>query len=334
MLKEVVFRGFESTPRIENALRHAVKRKERQVSPIDPESSYLRIVLAANGNRVRHKVSVRLSIRGTTLHASEEDANPITSARSAFADLDNQIKRHISRTRREHERNRLDYPAGMLAEQLAAQAAREVKALEVLDAEQIDRLQRFVHREVHYRRLEGRLFGISPDSIVDDTVVLALEEADEKPPKMAYQAWLLKLARRALDQRLVVQSFGNGNDNAHVEAEAYGSGLLEEPTEEDWLTYFQPDDNPSVGDITQDARAVSPEDSMARRELHSHVHRILGQLPESWRHAFTLYTIDGFDAAAVASSLDITQKNVRHHIEQATEFLREKLKDTGYSHTE
>ena len=187
---------------------------------------------------------------------------------------------------------------------------------------------------MHYRRLEGRLFGISPDSIVDDTVVLALEEADEKPPKMAYQAWLLKLARRALDQRLVVQSFGNGNDNAHVEAEAYGSGLLEEPTEEDWLTYFQPDDNPSVGDITQDARAVSPEDSMARRELHSHVHRILGQLPESWRHAFTLYTIDGFDAAAVASSLDITQKNVRHHIEQATEFLREKLKDTGYSHTE
>jgi DNA-directed RNA polymerase specialized sigma24 family protein/ribosome-associated translation inhibitor RaiA len=334
MLKEIVFRGFESTPRIENALRHAVKRVERQVSRFDPESSYLRVVLTASGNRVRHKASVRLSIRGATLNASEENANPITATKQAFADLDGQIKRHISQTRREHLRDRMERPAAMLAEQLAAQAAREVKALEVLDAEQIDRLQRFVHREVHYRRLEGRLFGISPDSIVDDTVVLALEEADEKPPRMAYQAWLLKLARRALDQRLAGTPIANGHDDAHVEAAAYGSGLLEEPTEEDWLTFFQPDDNPSVGDITRDAKAVSPEDSMARRELHSHVHRILGQLPESWRHAFTLYTIDGFDAAAVASSLDITQKNVRHHIEQATEFLREKLKDTGYSRTE
>ena len=151
---------------------------------------------------------------------------------------------------------------------------------------------------------------------------------------MAYEAWLLKLARRALDQRLAGTVLGNGARDAHVEAEAYTSGLMEEPTDEDWLTFFQPDDNPSVGDITPDRRAGAPEDSIARRELHSHVHRILGQLPESWRHAFTMYTIDGIDAAAVASSLDITQKNFRHHIEQATEFLREKLKVTGYSHAE
>jgi len=68
--------------------------------------------------------------------------------------------------------------------------------------------------------------------------------------------------------------------------------------------------------------------------LQNHVHRILGQLPESWRHAFTLYTIDGFDAAAVASSLETSQKDVRHQIQLATEFLREKLKDTGYSRAE
>ncbi len=151
---------------------------------------------------------------------------------------------------------------------------------------------------------------------------------------MTYEAWLLKLARRALDQRLAPTENGNGGLDTHLESEAWSAGLLEPPTDEDWLTYFQPDDEPSVGDMTRDVKAVDPEDSMARRELHSHVHRILGQLPESWRHAFTLYTIDGFDAAAVASSLDISPRHVRQRIERATEFLREKLKDTGYSSAE
>ena len=334
MLKEVVFRGCESTPRIEDALRHVLKRVDRQVSRFDPESAFLRVVLAAEGRQVRHKASVRLSIRGATLNSSEERPDPVAAIKRAFAELDQQIQRHLSHSRREHLRDQTAHPAAVLAEQLAAQAAREVKALEVLDAAQIERLQRFVHREVLYNRLEGRLFGISPDSIVDDTVVLALEEADEKPPRMTYDAWILKLARRALEQRLHLAKTGNGAENRHVENEAYTSGLMEPPTEEDWLTYFQPDDDPTVGDITQDERAVTPEDNAARRELQGHVHRILGQLPESWRHAFTLYTIDGFDAAAVASSLETSQKDVQHQIQLATEFLREKLKDTGYSRAE
>jgi len=334
MLKEVVFRGCESTPRIEDALRGALKRVDRQVSRFDPESAFLRVVLAVQGRQIRHRASVRLSIRGANLHSSEERPDPVAALKRAFAELDQQIERHVSQSRREHLRDQTAHPAAVLAEQLAAQAAHEVKALEVLDATQIERLQRFVHREVLYNRLEGRLFGISPDSIVDDTVVLALEEADEKPPRMAYEAWILKLARRALEHRLSRARAGNGAQNSQVENEAYTSGLMEPPTEEDWLTYFQPDDDPTVGDMTRDVRATTPEDDAARRELQNHVHRILGQLPESWRHAFTLYTIDGFDAAAVASSLETSQKDVRHQIQLATEFLREKLKDTGYSRAE
>ena len=334
MLKEVVFRGFESTPRIEDVLRQATKRVARQVSRFDPESSHLRVVLGVDGNGARHRASIRLSIRGAVIHASEEHADAATAVRQAFSDMNSQLKKYVSHTRREHTRERVSHPVSVLAEQLASQAAREVKALEVLDGAQIERLQRFINREVHYRRREGRLFGISPNAIVDDTVVLALEEADEKPPRMSYEAWLLKLARRSIDQRLLPREAGSGNNDAHVENDAYSSGLLEAPTEEDWFTYFQPDDDPSVGDITQDVKAEDPEDNMARRELHSHVHRILGQLPESWRHAFTLYTIDGFDAAAVASSLDISQKHVQQRIQRATEFLREKLKDTGYSRAE
>ena len=87
MLKEVVFRGCESIPRIEDAIRHAMKRVERQVSRFDPESSFLRVVLAAQGRQVRHKASVRLSIRGATLNSSEERPDAVDIELSSEAIL-------------------------------------------------------------------------------------------------------------------------------------------------------------------------------------------------------------------------------------------------------
>ncbi len=330
MLREVVYRGLEMTPRIEEAMRQAAGRLERQVSRFDPETAFLRVVLADHPRRRRCDVSARLTVRGTVLHARESLAEPAAAIKKVFAELGQQLKRHVSQARREHLRDKVYRPARVLADQLAAQAAREARALRTLDTDQIARLQRFVRREAFYRRLDGRFpFGVSPDSVVDDTVVLALEEADEKPAKLSYEAWLVRLARRALDRRGADTLPANGEDT-HLESEAYEAGVLAPPTDDDWLTYFQPDEDPSVGDVTPDPTVASPEDLLARRELQTHVHRILGQLPEAWRHAFTLCTIEGFEIAEVAHSLDSSHDRVREQVALATQFLREKLRDTGY----
>ncbi|MFQ5671254.1 MAG: HPF/RaiA family ribosome-associated protein [Acidobacteriota bacterium] len=328
MLREMVYRGLDPTPRVEDALRRATRRLDRKISRFDTESSLLRTVLESHRNRPRFNISAHLTIRGATLHAREERSDPVTAIKRAFSDLVHQVERHVSHTRREHLRDKAYRPVQMLADQLARQAAREVQTLKPLNTDQLARLQRFIRRETLYRRLEGRFpYGIAPDAIVDETVVLALEEADEKPEKLSYEAWLFKLARRILDRRGLPAS--NGKE-LRVEGEAYKAGLLEPPTEEDWLTFYQPDENPSVGDLTVDPAVHSPEDLLARRELQAHVHRFLSQLPESWRHAFTLYTIEGFDVGAVASSLDSDSDRVRRQVSLATEFLREKLKETGY----
>jgi DNA-directed RNA polymerase specialized sigma24 family protein len=331
MLREVVFRGLEATPRVEDALRQATRRLERVVSRFDPQTAHLRVVVASHRKRARFDVSARLTVRGGLLHARESRPDPVAAIKQAFTDLMSQCKRHVSHFRREHLREKVYRPAQVLAEQLAQHAAREAEALKPLDTDQIVRLQRFIRREAHYRRLEGRFpHGVSPDSVLDDTVVLALEEADEKPEKMTSEAWLMRLARRALDQRDLPPTAGNGADDAHVETDAYEAGLLQPPTDDDLLTWFQPDEDPTVGDITVDTRVFSPEDLMASRELQSHLFRLLGQLPESWRHAFTLYTIEGFDVNAVASSLECETDIVRHQVALATEFLREKLRESGY----
>jgi DNA-directed RNA polymerase specialized sigma24 family protein len=116
-----------------------------------------------------------------------------------------------------------------------------------------------------------------------------------------------------------------------VEWEAYEAGVLAPPTDDEWLEYFQPDEDPTVGDVTEDRTALSPEASYAGRELMDHVHRILGQLPRSWRHALTLYTVEGFELAEVAASLEAPADVVLDRIAMATRFLRDKLEEGGYS---
>lgn len=333
MRREVVYRGMDAAPkRVSDALERATLRIEKQVSRFDPRSAFLRVVVAGHPTRTRHSVSIRLTLRGGVLHAREESTDAVTALRASFKQLREQLSRHISQFRREHLRDKVSHPAVVLAEDLAEQAAHEMRVLQPLDAEQISRLQRFVRRELFYRRLDGRLpYGISAASVVDETVVLALEEADEKPAWLSYDAWLLRLARRALDARTVSwRVSSNGARDPHVEWEAVDAGLLDPPSEDDWLSYFQPDDEASVGDVTEDRRIVSPADHLAQRELQSHVHRILGELPQAWRHAFTLCTIEGFAPSDAASSLESSSDEVQRQVALATEFLRAKLRDTGY----
>ena len=333
MRREVVYRGMDAAPkRVIDALDRATERLERVVARFDPRTAFLRVVVATHPTRTRHTVSIRLTLRGAVLHAREERPTPVAAIKDSFKDLREQFQRHAGQLRPKHQRDRAVPPA-ILVEELAIKAAHELQVLDPLNAEQIARLQRFVQREVFYRRLDGRLpYGISVDAIVDETVVLALEEADEKPAWLSYEAWLLQLAQRTVGRRSIssANTLGNGSQDPHVEWEASAAGLLDPPMDDDWLSYFQPDDNASVGDVTADTSIVSPEDHLARRELQAHVHRILADLPHAWRHAFTLCTIEGFNASDAASSLDSSSDEVRHQVVLATEFLRQKLRETGY----
>ena len=327
MLREVVYRGLDAAPRLTRALENGCERIDRQVSRFDGGVATLRLVLESRPDPPQATVAARLTLRGGVLFGREQHRDPVTAVNKAFRDLRDQLERHASQVRRLHLRRRTGKVAGGAVPEATGPP---VVPTGPLDAEQIARLSRFVRREILHRHLDGSLpFGVLPDAIVDDTVVLALEEADEKPPRLSYNAWLLSLARRALDRRTAL-AVGEDRRTAAVEWEATAAGLLPSPSDDDILDFFHPDDRPSVGDVTVDRRAASPEQEAAGHELRLHVHRILGQMPISWRHAFTLCTIEGQTVAAVASSLAERADAVRRRLEMAAEFLREKLHETGY----
>jgi DNA-directed RNA polymerase specialized sigma24 family protein/ribosome-associated translation inhibitor RaiA len=330
MLREIITRGVDAGPRVGEALERCIQKLEKHAARFDSQAAMLRVVLSSQARAPSYAVSARLTIAGGSFFAREDRPDPVLAIRRAFSDLEEQIRRHASLLRGGHERDRVRQTATVLARQLAERAGQEAGVIRPLTPEQIERLQRFIRRELFYRGIESRLpWGVSADGVLDETVVLALEEADLRPERTPVETWLLSLARRALDRQAITERDPNGA-HAAVEWEAVAAGVLPPPSDDDLLSFFQPDEDPSVGDVTADTSIVSPEDAFAQRELQAHIHRILGQLPASWRHAFTLCTIEGFPIASVAASVSRDAEEVRGQLQMATEFLREKLRDTGY----
>ena len=68
---------------------------------------------------------------------------------------------------------------------------------------------------------------------------------------------------------------------------------------------------------------TGPAEHTAREEIHAFVHDTIGQLPEHYRTALTLYHLDGMSVKEIGEVMDNPQGTVKSHLYRA----RKKLKD-------
>jgi DNA-directed RNA polymerase specialized sigma24 family protein len=95
--------------------------------------------------------------------------------------------------------------------------------------------------------------------------------------------------------------------------------------------YYQPDEIIRVEDILVDADSILPEDHTAYKEIETYIDKMLAQLPADWREAFILHTREDVPVGAIAVNKGRSIKEINDAIENAQAFLREKLRDTGFS---
>jgi len=73
------------------------------------------------------------------------------------------------------------------------------------------------------------------------------------------------------------------------------------------------------------ARAVSPEDSAHRAMLRDQLGQALAELPERQRVAVTLFDLEGYSHAEIATILDVPEGTVRSYVFHARRTLRAAL---------
>jgi len=99
----ISYRHVESSAAAEKAVGRRIGKIERLLKSYASDLVALRGHFDKHPRRTEFTCSLNLSLPTGTLHASASAADPETSAREAFTELANQIKKHQARLRKDFE---------------------------------------------------------------------------------------------------------------------------------------------------------------------------------------------------------------------------------------
>jgi RNA polymerase sigma factor (sigma-70 family) len=361
MILHISFKAESAkTPDVERDIQQYVKKLERFLTAFRPDLVHLHAGIDHHP-RERYTVSLNLRLPTGQL-ATQENGPALTPAiRVSFAELISQLKRHKQLIRNEHrwrrDRRYEVSPVAELQENVEEFVSRRTgpgpQPLATAPADRsgseplpnissdafvygnlfradvrnyidgnLQRLERFVEREIRFREEEGSLQPdlVTPVEVLDEVVVNALS-ADEPPANMSTVRWIYRLALDAIDH---LASSANGDPSAMKLEEPVGVPNVS-GTDEDYLQYHEPGETHNREDFLPNQQAETPEDSAANGEMMDQFEDALRGVPTDQRQAFVLFTIEGFTSNEVAQIMDRGPEQVKELITAAREQVVKKL---------
>ena len=305
-------------------------RLERKVSVFPASTTQLNCALW-HGVDSRFGITLTLQVAGTKLLSRAEDRSPVVATRRAFDDLNEKVAELTEQFRTQEYWQRTSHNRGAQAasfQQHTAKTAREIA--ECID-QNLSELYNFVRREIASSQAKGTLHAgdLGPEEILDEVAIRALEGFASKPTELSVRAWLFQLAldtikyrKRQIDHdRRTIVSLEENVDGLTRDGEV---GI-----EDAIYDFYQPDDEIHLKDLIPDGCLPTPEESVAQRESQQYINRALAQLPNRWREAFVLYSIESLNLEEVARVTRQSVDATRRSVEMAREYLRACLAEAG-----
>ncbi len=278
-----------------------------------------------------YRVALRLHLPPRKiLVAREDDFDLEVAQRGAVAELERQIRRHLSRMRHEDAWKRKARRAELQRLKGELTTSPPPARRNFLEAvrPQVPRLENVVRRELTYLRATADLAPDYPtvSDVIDETLVRARREWDPSAEADRLFRLLLKHMIDVLAEEVV--RYRNSEEAASLEGVAAADALAE--TGEDWrLEYWQPDEVLRIEDLIPAQQGTDPEQALENEELHRFLLHALRRLPLRWRRAVTLVQMESLPAEDVAELLATDPKTLRQWLDHADAFLRALLEEAG-----
>jgi RNA polymerase sigma factor (sigma-70 family) len=186
----------------------------------------------------------------------------------------------------------------------------------------LQRLERFVDRELRYRTASGQIREgqISREEVIDELIVSALSQDEEKPDELSLESWFYRLALQAI--RRLAQA---NADTANVSLDAPAGVQNVTGSDENLLQYHQPDDSLQEESVIRDQNVRTPEEIVASEEMVAQLDFVLHEVKAEDREAFVLYALEGFTVEEIAKITDKSPDRIRKSIHHARERIQQKL---------
>lgn len=328
------YKNLDKTPDLEREINQQVEKLSRRLQVFRPDLVHLRVTLDHTNDREGFTVSADLRLPSGDIAARESAPTASAAIKTGFNQLGEQLAKHKDHLRAQWKwprRRRVGrsrpQPQVPFEETLAAVQAPKVSEQDINGyiGANMDRLFRYVEREIQYRENSGALQReqVAPEEVIDEAVANALSDGHDRPEQISLEPWLYRLAMRAID------------DLAHRSRENVVAIPLEHSprpdhneqvgTDENQLQFHQPDDAMTNRDLIADRRTATPEASVYSEEMITMVEAALLKASPEDREAFLLFAVEGFTPDEISAISDRPVEQVRKSVTSARDYLRRAL---------
>jgi len=316
------------TPDIEKEINHQIEKIQKRLQVFRPELVHLKAVLDENPAREGILVSLNLRLPSGQLTAQEKAQNPTAAIKAAFDELMQQIGRHKEMLRSSHKWRRWrggpqesPEPGVPFEQTLAAVRPPTISADDIgsyVNAN-LPRLERFVDRELHFRRADEEIpeDALSTSEVVNEVIARALGDQD-RPEKLTLEPWLYHLTLQAMNE--MTARLQELESPVHLEASRRRQNV--EASDEAALQFHQPDEGWTRESAIPDRRVSTPEQAAYSDEVIALVQAALRGADRTDREAFLLYGIEGFSLDEIAAITGRHEEAVRESVQRARDCIR------------
>jgi RNA polymerase sigma factor (sigma-70 family) len=267
-------------------------------------------------------VKLNLTIPNASLSASAVEKSIVSAFGSAFNKLFGSVSELKTSFRTHQETKKKTDEARQSLDSISMQRDSRKMLSEFFGA-RYGQFYNYALREIRFRQYQGYLKpgNIDIADILDEALLAIAKELNTNFNEDKAVRLLYKEIKKAIDRQL------NPGGIALIPVEEV---IEPEDIDSAYEEYYQPDETIKVEDILVDADSLLPEQEVEYKEIETHIDKLLSQLPADWREAFILTVREELPISDIANNRGKSINEIRHDIESAKAFIREKLKDTGF----
>ncbi len=324
------------TPDVEHEIQQQIEKLGRRLQVFRPELVHLHGAVApAQARAGGIEASVNLRLPSGQMVGQETAPTAVAAIKAVFRELTNQLNAHKDLLRNRHkwrrlskEHRRVPFEQTLAAVSVDGNAnhngeSRQVRDVNFFVNTNLDRLNRFIERELQYRINIGELSPnlLTREEVLDETIAAALSEEERRPESLNTERWLYGLALRSI--HTVAQRNSDESGTIHMEAPAGQPNVT--GSDEAWLQFHQPDDFINEESIIADPSRSTPEAVAASDEFISQIESTLAGAKKEDREAFVLFVIEGFSIEEISQVTNRTAEDITKSIEAARDRVQKKI---------
>ncbi len=318
------------TPDIEKEISHQIEKIQKRLQVFRPDLVHLKAMVDENSAREGTLVSLNLRLPSGQLAARAKASSPTVAIKAVFDELIRQIGRHKELLRSSHKWRHWrggtqgSSELGVPFEQtLAAVLPRTISADDIgsyVNAN-LSRLERFVDRELYFRRADETILddSLSTPEVVNEVIARALGDHD-RPEKLSLEPWLYRLALLAMNEMTKRLHELEAPDQLHLEDSRRRQNV--EASDEAALQFHQADEGWTRESAIPDRRVATPEQAAYSDEMIALIQAALRGANRTDSEAFLLYGIEGFSLDEIAVITGRHPEAVRESVNRARDCVR------------